>query len=151
MKKIFFALIGLGMMFFASCEKSEVENGTYKGNFNVETQTKFDHKFPHRGREPFEILGEQYTISGKNKQAGGVISTNYGDIPLKFPYVSGLQIRSRIVRDDLGGFDEFFLDGGYVILDFYYNTTLLKEDSVRFDIIAPSEDIEAWGAKNHMR
>ena len=93
------------------------------------------------------LVGEEYTFLGKSDVVTGLISTNYGEIPLSFPRLSGLTVKSQIIRDDLGGFDEFFLDGGYILLDFYFENNLLMEDSIRFDIIAPSEDIEAWESR----
>ena len=148
MKKLLFAaLIGLVMACTKEDDTAHQVVMPGGGIFAVETGTKFDHKFPHRGRIPFEILGEEYTFLGKSDVVTGLISTNYGEIPLSFPRLSGLTVKSQIIRDDLGGFDEFFLDGGYILLDFYFENNLLMEDSIRFDIIAPSEDIEAWESR----
>ena len=145
MKKIFIAaLLGL-VVSLVSCVKDEdAQMSIPSGKFEVETLTEFNHKFPHWGREPLEITGEQYTYSAKTMKTTGLISTNYGDIPLKFPYFDGLKIAARKDTYLLTYDDPFFLHGGYIILDFYFEGDKFKTDSIAFDIIAPKEDINAW-------
>lgn len=148
MKKVLYLTLLLGLL-LASCTKEEdaVIGGTY-GNFKVETMTKFDHKFPHRGMEPLVINNQKFTFSGKNSQGEGLIATNYGDIPLKFPYKQGLKVSTKLYTELLTYDDPFFLHGGYIILYFSLDDEpVFKTDSIQYDIIAPNEVIEEWAHK----
>lgn len=143
MKKILYLTLLLGLLLFASCVKDEDVAAAY-GDFKVETLTKFSHKFPHRGMEPLVINNQSFTFSGKHSQGEGLISTNYGDIPLKFPYVSGLNVSSKLYTELLTYDDPFFLHGGYIILYFSVDDVVFKTDSIQYDIIAPDEVIKEW-------
>ena len=153
MKKIIMvALMGLGMvMSLVSCEKVDVDDlvGYPTGdNFKVETFTKFSHKFPHRGNVPLVIEEEQFMVA---KDGGsGIITTNYGEIPMRFPYVKGLKVSTRMVEDELN-FDEFFLQGGYIIISFSAGGHYIKADSIRFDIIATQDQIDEWSRRMHKK
>ena len=143
MKKFFFALIGLGML-LASCEKAELFEEASKigniGNFYVKTQTRLNHRFPHRGNEPLEILQERYTYS--KDEGKGVISTNYGDVPFVFPRISGVKVSSRQSCYLLTYDHPFFLHGGHIILQFSAGDKIIKTDSISYDIIATDDYIE---------
>lgn len=144
MKKFFFALIGLGML-LASCEKAELSEETNSaigsiGNFYVKTQTRLNHRFPHRGNEPLEILKEKYSFT--KDEGRGVITTNYGDIPFIFPRINGMQVSSQMTCYLLTYDHPFFLHGGHIILQFSVGNTIIKTDSISYDIIATDDYIK---------
>ena len=144
MKKFFFALIGLGML-LASCEKAELSEEVGSGigivgNFNVNVLTKWKHRFPHRGNEPLEVLQESYTFT--KDEGKGLISTNYGDIPIRFPRINGMKVSSRQSCYLLTYDHPFFLHGGHIILQFSVGNTIIKTDSISYDIIATDDYIK---------
>ena len=144
MKKfVIVALIGLGIS-LVSCIKDEM----YDDGFKVETLTKMSHKYPQRGTEPLEIISESYGLS---KNGGtGVISTNYGDIVLKFPKVEGLKVSSHLKTILVTDYP-FFLHGGHIIMNFSDNEGVFKTDSIQFDIIAPDDKIDEWKNKGRSK